>query len=138
MRWKLLCLILTIATLAVATHAGELLGRHSCPHCGADGDCCWEQQVVARCKLVPDVKPIKKTVYELKEVPYCSKKPSCGGCGHCAECEECRACAKYKRVLVKKEITCGEKCGTKCVVEECLEWVAVPCCKCGYHGHCSN
>jgi hypothetical protein len=46
------------------------------------------------CVLVPEVKQIKKTVYEVHEV--------------------------YKRVLVKKEIVCDEICTTKCVPQPCL------------------
>jgi hypothetical protein len=83
----------------------------------APGEC-----VVHRCKLVPEVKPIKKTVYEVQEVPYCLKKlPPLWtllrhrGCvDDCAECE----CPRYRKVLVKKEVVCGEICTTKCVVEE--------------------
>ena len=75
------------------------------------------------CKLVPEVKQLKKTVYEVQEVPYCVKKlpPICSlfhahncDCEVCAECQ----CPRYKKVLVKKEIVCKEICTTKCVVEE--------------------
>ena len=75
------------------------------------------------CKLVPETKQIKKTVYEVKEVPYCLKKlpPICSlfhhhGCD-CEMCAECQ-CPRYKKVLVKKEIVCKEICTSKCVVEE--------------------
>jgi len=89
------------------------------------------------CKLVPEVKQIKKTVYEVQEVPYCVKKlpPLCSlfhahncECETCAECQ----CPRYKKVLVKKEIVCKEICTTKCVVEE----HRVPCqpCDCGPYG----
>lgn len=81
-----------------------------------------ETCVVHGCRLVSEVKPIKKTVYEVQEVPYCLKKlPPLWtllrqrGCpGTCEECE----CPRYRKVLVKKEIVCGEVCTTKCVVEE--------------------
>ncbi len=109
-------------------------GPLGCHRCGAPNECCYQQVVVDRCKLVPDNKPIKKIVYELKEVPYCSHKLS--GCHDCDCCPECQACPKYKKQLVKKEITCGEKQGTKCVVEQCVEWVAIPCTRCGHAGHC--
>jgi hypothetical protein len=74
------------------------------------------------CKLVPEVKQIKKTVYEVHEVPYCLKKlpPLLSllhhrGCD-CEMCAECQ-CPRYKKVLVKKEVVCKEICTTKCVVE---------------------
>jgi len=75
------------------------------------------------CKLVPEVKQIKKTVYEVHEVPYCLKKlpPLLSllhhrGCD-CEMCAECQ-CPRYKKVLVKKEVVCKEICTSKCVVEE--------------------
>jgi hypothetical protein len=75
------------------------------------------------CKLVPETKKIMKTVYEVKEVPYCLKKlpPLCSlfhhhGCD-CEMCAECQ-CPRYKKVLVKKEVVCKEICTTKCVIEE--------------------
>ena len=73
------------------------------------------------CKLVPETKQIKKAVYEVQEVPYCLKKlpPLLSfhrhGCDDCAECD----CVRYKKVLVKREIVCGEICTTRCVVEQC-------------------
>ena len=75
-----------------------------------------------RCMLVPETKQIKKTVYEVREVPYCLKKlpPLFSfhkhSCDDCAECE----CVRYKKVLVKREIVCGEICTTKCVPEPCV------------------
>jgi hypothetical protein len=74
------------------------------------------------CKLVPEVKQIKKTVYEVQEVPFCVKKlpPICSLFhAHNCECEVCAECQapRYKKVLVKKEIICREICTTKCVVE---------------------
>jgi hypothetical protein len=80
---------------------------------------------------VPEVKQIKKTVYEVREVPYCQKKlpplwsllfhGPCDGCDTCAECE----CPRYRKVLVKKEVICGEICTSKCVVQEHIH--SVPC-----------
>ena len=98
-----------------------------CPHC--QGQIVYHDVVSHRCKLVPDKKQIKKTVYEVKEVPFCLHKlpPLCshlhrGDC--CDECAECD-CPRYKKVLLKKEIVCEEICITKCVVEEFVE--RVPC-----------
>jgi hypothetical protein len=88
----------------------------------------YQDCVSHRCKLVPEVKQIKKTVYEVQEVPYCLKKlppfwslfrKQC--CDECAECD----CPRYKKVLVKKEVVCKEICTTKCVVEDFVE--RVPC-----------
>jgi hypothetical protein len=79
--------------------------------------------VTHSCQLVPEVKPIKKTVYEVQEVPYCLKKlPPLFSLFHsrdcnCDQCAECQ-CVRYKRVLVKKEVICGEICTTKCVPQE--------------------
>jgi hypothetical protein len=95
-----------------------------------------------RCKLVPETKQIKKTVYEVQEVPFCLKRlpplfshhqhDCCEDCAMCAEC----ACPRYKKVLVKKEVVCKEICGSKCVVEEFVERVpcrscSAPCPTCG-------
>lgn len=126
--------LLALQTLALVATSGaaELLGpRHHCH----DGNCncpmieeiVYQDVIRHRCKMVEEKKPIKKTVYEVKEVPYCLKKPS--KCGHCGHCEECEACVRYKKVLIKKEIVCGETCSLKCVPEEYVERVAVKVCR---------
>jgi len=103
-----------------------------CPHC--QGQIVYQDVVSHRCKLVPDKKQIKKTVYEVKEVPFCLHKlPPLfshlhGDC--CDECLECD-CPRYKKVLIKKEIVCEEICGTKCVIEEFVE--RIPCRVCAPH-----
>ena len=108
-----------LATIAVLLTSATAWGG-DCPHCK---NCC--DEVTYRCKMVPDVKPIKKIVYECKEVPYCEHKlPKFG---HCDCCPECKACPKFKKVLIKREIICGETCGTKCIVEE----IRTPCRHCG-------
>ncbi len=97
-----------------------------CPHC--KGQIVYQDVVSHRCKLVPEKKQIKKTVYEVREVPFCLHKlPHL--CSHlhgdcCDQCRECD-CPRYKKVLLKKEIVCEEICTTKCVVEEFVE--RVPC-----------
>lgn len=99
-----------------------------CPYC--EGKIVYQEVVSHRCKLVPDKKQIKKTVYEVKEVPFCLHKlpPLClhhhGDCCDECQCRECD-CPRYKKVLLKKEIVCEEICTTKCVVEEFVE--RVPC-----------
>ena len=115
----------------------------TCPRCS----CCLPEEIVYkdvithRCRLVPDKKQIKKTVYDCKEVPFCLHKlpplfshhgkDCCDIC--CEPCAECD-CPRYKKVLLKKEIVCEEICGTKCVVEEVVERVPCrvcrPCPKC--------
>ena len=91
---------------------------------------CCEQCVTHSCRLVPEIKQIKKTVYEVQEVPYCVKKlPPLWSLFHhhgcdCETCAECD-CVRYKKVLVKKEIVVHEVCTTRCVVEEHLQ--TAPC-----------
>ncbi len=122
--WSSLVLLAGLVRLAAA---GE--GIAPCQNCHA-GDGCYREVVTHRCVLVPDRKPIKKTVYECKDVPYCEHRlPKFG---HCDCCPECAACPKYRRVLIKREIVVGEICTTKCVVEEVIERVPAPCCHCGH------
>jgi hypothetical protein len=120
------------AALIAASAAADsnLLGdaAYSCPKC-KEG-VCYQEIVTYRCKQVPDNKPIKKTVYECREVPYCQHQLPHFGHRDC--CPECEACPKFKKVLVKKEITVGDSCGTKCVPEKFVERIPVPCCRCGY------
>lgn len=121
------------AVLVAASAAAEsgILGGGSdgaCPRC-KEG-VCYQEVVTYRCKQTPDQKPIKKTVYECREVPYCQHKLP--GLFHGECCPECEACPKFKKVLVKKEIVVGETSGTKCVPEKFVERLPVPCCRCGY------
>src|SRR4051812_2519863 len=95
---------------------------------------CYQDCITHSCQLVPEKKQIKKTVYEVKEVPFCVKKLPplwsllCHhGCDDCEVCPDCQ-CPRYKKVLVKKEIVCKEICTTKCVVQEHVE--RVPCQPC--------
>lgn len=122
---------LPLLLAVLTTHANAADGpaglptSTACPH-GARQQIVYQDVVTHRCKLVPETKQVKKTVYEVKEVPFCLTKlpPLFGhhrGCDDCPECD----CPRYKRVLVKKEIVCEEYCGTKCVVEEVVE--RVPC-----------
>ena len=120
--------VLVVAGWSASLSAGE--GRCGCHHCNAPDGCCWQEVVTHRCVIVPERKPIKKTVYECKEVPYCEH--ALPKFGHCDCCPSCQACPKYKKVLVKKEVVIGEICTTKCVVEEVVEMVLGPCCHCGH------
>jgi hypothetical protein len=74
----------------------------------------WPECVDYTCKLVPEQKPIKKTVYECREVPFCLHELP--RFGHCDSCPQC-GCVRFKKVLVKKEIIVGYECATKCVPE---------------------
>ncbi len=72
----------------------------------------WEECQDYTCQLLTEQKPIKKTVYECREVPFCLHQlPKFGHCECCPEC----GCVRFKRVLVKKEIIVGYECVTKCV-----------------------
>lgn len=111
--YVLLALLFSLSGIARAASPPYVMPQQA-PQCECVEHCC---------KLVPEVKQIKKTVYEVQEVPYCLKKlpPICSlfhhhGCD-CEMCAECQ-CPRYKKVLVKKEIVCKEICTSKCVIEE--------------------
>ena len=127
----LFALAVSLAGAAGAAAQDARLASAPCPH-GPQEQIVYQDVVTHRCKLVPDKKQIKKTVYEVQEVPFCLPKlppllslfhKDC--CDDCALCE----CPRYKRVLLKKEVVCEEICGMKCVVEEVVE--RVPCRVCG-------
>ena len=125
---------------AIVQASAMLPGKH-CPHC--QEEIVYQDVITHRCVLVPDVKQIKKTVYECKEVPFCltklpplfsHHKHDCCDSGSCPECD----CPRYKKVLLKKEIVCKEICGTKCVIEEVVERVPCRVCKpCPYCAACA-
>jgi len=140
MHTKLLIAFAVFASFAALSYSGaaDMLGHHcdggSRCRCPLVEEWEWQDVVCHRCKLVEEKKPIKKTVYEVKEVPFCLPKlPKCGHCGHCDECRECDS-PRYKKVLIKKEISCGETCTIKCVPEEFIERrqvkVCRPACQC--------
>jgi hypothetical protein len=90
----------------------------------------YQDCITHACRLVPETKQIKKTIYEVQEVPFCVKKlPPLWSLFHhhgcdCDQCAECQ-CPRYRKVLVKKDVVCREICTSKCVVEEHVE--RVPC-----------
>src|SRR5262245_6055940 len=105
-----------IGLIALASGGGLVSADESAPAC-PPAPCRYKDCVTYSCKLVPEVKQIKKTVYEVQEVPFCVKKlpPLCSlfchhGCDDCEVCPECQ-CPRYKKVLVKKEVVCKEICG---------------------------
>ena len=131
---RLLCLAALAAPpgLALANDlAGLLHPSGVCPQCNCQEQIVYKDVLCHRCILLPDKKPLKKIVYEVQEVPFCLQKlpplfshwkhHGCCDDSCCAECD----CPRYKRVLIKKEITCGEICTTKCQIEEYV--TRVPC-----------
>ena len=126
-RWSLLTLACGLAAAAAATGQDAQFVA-ACPHCPPE-QIVYKDVICHRCVQVPDKREIKKTVYEVQEVPFCLAKlpPLHSLLKHdccCDQCVEC-TCPRYKKVLIKKEIVCGEICGMKCVIEEYVE--RVPC-----------
>jgi hypothetical protein len=104
-----------LTTLALAS------GIQAAGKCAHSSECGCEHATCYTCRAVPDVKPIKKTIYECKLVPFCVHRPShAGHCDRCEQCDQCEACPRFMKVLVKREIVVGHTCGTKCVAEEAL------------------
>ena len=101
-----------------------------CPNCGCSHGIQLVEVSRTICKMVTKQEPIKKTVYEKKEVPYCEH--CVAPIGHHHVCPQCKACGKTRTVLVKKSIECGKKTVHECVSEVVKEQVAVPCKECGF------
>jgi len=126
--------LLGLSLLLVAQDADK-----PCPPCEPGYQ--WVEEVrykeVVRyvCKMVPEVKKVKKIVYTPKEEPFCVRRATLFGGHKQADCGECTRCkGPYKgTILVKTEITCEEPT-TKCVTEKVVEKVPyvvrrkVPCC----------
>jgi hypothetical protein len=99
-----------------------------CPHCAGDVVC--GDPVTHRCVVVPARKQLTKTVYEVREVPFCLPKlPSLLGhlrkcCSACPECD----CPRYRKVLLKKQVVCEEVCVHACVVKEVVQQVPAKAC----------
>ncbi|MFN0053838.1 MAG: hypothetical protein ACKV0T_16790 [Planctomycetales bacterium] len=93
------------------------LGRAECDaEAGADG-CRCAQCGCTECILVPETKTVKKWIYCTKVVPYCLK--NCRNPLRCRQelcdtCPECEATVRYKRVLIKREVSI-KKPGFKCI-----------------------
>jgi hypothetical protein len=106
---------MTRVTMLLLLLAPALAGCAVC-HGPSCGDGCCAPPTCYTCR--PEVKPVKKVVYECKLVPYCEHRlPHCGDC-QC--CPQCQTCPKFKRVLLKREIECGQ--AWTCAPEE------APCC----------
>lgn len=79
---------------------------HHCGRCGCDCEC------EKHCKIVCEMKEIKKTVWVVHCSEFCAPLPNCGMgkcCGDCGGCEVCRAAGECR-----SEPTCIEDCGKKC------------------------
>ena len=123
--------LLSTLVLLFVTVCGSVFAEHRCcPHCGCAGGCVTREVTQVRCHIEKEVKPIKKTVYETKQIPVCQKKLPKFLHREC--CAACADCPTFKTVLIKKEIECGEKCTWKCVPEETKVTVLVPCRRCGH------
>lgn len=114
MRYTILHAALLMAMAAVTLRANEFFAPPAQAPAQAPSKDYWPECVDYTCKLVTEQKPIKKTVYECREVPFCLHElPKFGHCECCPQC----GCVRFKKVLVKKEIIVGYECVTKCVPE---------------------
>jgi len=120
--------------LGQAAYAQQCCGPTQEPACGSV-DCCGRCGCHAPCqkvcKLVPEMREVKKTVWVVKCEEFCPTLPGCGhgGCCGCKDCGGCReACGegcceagcgptpchvppkcghvRCRKILEKKEITC--------------------------------
>ena len=79
----------------------QTCGGEGC--CGCCGCAC---QCEKHCRVVCEMKEVKKTVWVVKCEDFCDPRPNFGGrcCGHCGECNGCSA----------EATCCGDECGNKC------------------------
>jgi hypothetical protein len=125
------CITLFAPPPSFAQHPGE---HNRCPQCSCEDVRCIEV-TEQRCRMVTETVPIKKTVYETIQIPHCSHSTT----GHHGKgCPQCARHPRMKNVLIKKEIQCGERKETKCVVEEVVVLVPIHCPKCGFNARRSN
>ncbi|HWA99021.1 MAG TPA: hypothetical protein VG713_11040 [Pirellulales bacterium] len=120
--------LLTVAMLPACAGADRIEDQAHCPQCGC-------HQLKKVCKLVPEVKKVSRTVYDVKCEDFCvpGKSKLCGtrcvpdadGRGSHREpiWEPSCGCVKTRKVMVSKTIV-DEKPGFKCVLE-------TYCCRCG-------
>ncbi len=133
---KLWNTILVMASLACFGTASAQADDLPCPNCGCSQGVRVVEVSRTICKMVTKQEPIKKTVYEKKEVPYCEH--CVAPIGHHHVCPQCKACGKTRTVLVKKSIECGKKTVYECIPEVIKEQIVVPCQACGcctHHRH---
>ena len=129
--------------VAVPAAAGDRCGAPAC--CNKTHECCRRCGLAKTCKVVREMKKVKKTVWAVECEEFCPSLPGCGRackpCGGCgkASCESCcdpraslrrpmvppRCCkVRCRKKLVKKEITCEVpiyKCVVVCCNRGCCE-----------------
>ncbi|HUE70553.1 MAG TPA: hypothetical protein VMP01_06655 [Pirellulaceae bacterium] len=111
MRYSILFCVATIVGL-LGTYVLRANDTFAPPPVQAPAKDYWLACEDYECKLITEQRPIKKTVYECREVPFCLHVlPKFG---HCESCPEC-GCVRFKRVLVKKEVIVGYECVTRCI-----------------------
>ena len=119
-------------TLALSLIAGwsvflaGAVAAAQCPHCGGNG---FPAPDVAsyRCVKAPEVKPVTKTQYDVKTVPFCLPKLAGFLRGCCPlDCDHPR----FKRVLMKRDVNVEPICDVKCVVEAVIPPAPAPCPHC--------
>jgi hypothetical protein len=78
-------------------------------HCGCCGCAC---QCEKHCRVVCEMKEVKKTVWVVKCEDFCAPLPNCGCGSRCKGRESCGACGHTESCGA--EPACGEGCGKKC------------------------
>ncbi len=107
-------LAMVVAMLATGMTLAMLRAEGGCPSGGNCHSAGCPHGPAHECVLASEMKEIKKTVYDVKWVPVCEHRPSrLFGCGCCPVCQ-----LKYKKVLIKQEITVCRSCGLTCVPQE--------------------
>ncbi len=85
---------------AACTEVQTCGSANQCGRCGCASNC------EKHCKVVCEMKEVKKTVWVVKCTEFCTTLPNCGHDG-CGCCEGCKAGCET-------ETSCCEKCNGKC------------------------
>lgn len=102
---KLLVVGVLLSVVVAMVSANDFFPRN--PHANGGHDCeCYY------CQQITETKKIKKTVYTIKNVPFCLHQLP--GLLHHGCCPECECQPRFKKVLVKKEVVVCETCIHKC------------------------
>ena len=109
MRTNLLIALAAFGSLAGLSYCGasDMLGGDDCDggshcHCKMVEEWVWQDVVCHRCRIVEEKKPIKKTVYDYKEVPFCLTKHPSAATAAPATSAASASSVRYKRVLVRE------------------------------------